>query len=82
MVSAVPAGEVMAREEVRGISSPAAATMGTTISVVRFPGTPPTQCLSMTGLRPQSKRRPESTIARVMAITSFVSSRQSALAAT
>jgi hypothetical protein len=40
MASAVPAGDVMAREEVLGIVSPAAATMETSIGVVRFPGKP------------------------------------------
>ena len=48
MVSAVPAGEVIAREEVFGIVSPKAATIGTTMSVVRLPGNPPMQCLSTT----------------------------------
>ena len=48
MVSAVPAGEVMARDEVFGIVSPCAATIGTTIIEVRFPGMPPMQCLSTT----------------------------------
>ena len=48
MVSAVPAGEVIAREEVLGIVSPCAATIGTTIIEVRLPGMPPMQCLSTT----------------------------------
>ena len=48
MVSAVPAGEVMARDEVLGITNPLAAAMATTNGVVRFPGNPPTQCLSTT----------------------------------
>ena len=57
MVSAVPAGEVMARDEVLGISRPLAATMATTMGVVRLPGRPPTQCLSSTCTPlPQSKR--------------------------
>ncbi len=46
MVSAVPAGEVMARDDVFGIVSPCAATIGTTIIEVRLPGIPPMQCLS------------------------------------
>ena len=46
IVSAVPAGEVMARDEVLGILSPCAATIGTTIIEVRLPGMPPMQCLS------------------------------------
>ena len=56
--------------------------MATTIGVVRLPGSPPTQCLSMTGVRPQSKRCPDSTIARVIAIVSAVSSSASAQAVT
>ena len=53
MVSAVPAGEVIAREDVLGIVRPCAATIGTTIIDVRLPGIPPMQCLSTTiGLVP------------------------------
>ena len=48
MVSAVPAGEVIARDELFGIGSPLAATTATTIGVVRLPGNPPTLCLSAT----------------------------------
>ena len=48
IVSAVPAGEVMALDDVFGMMSPASATIATTIGVVRFPGMPPTLCLSMT----------------------------------
>ncbi len=48
MVSAVPAGEVIAREDVFGMVRPCAATIGTTIMEVRFPGMPPMQCLSTT----------------------------------
>ena len=48
MVSAVPAGEVIAREDVLGMVRPCAATIGTTIMEVRFPGIPPMQCLSTT----------------------------------
>ena len=51
IVSAVPAGEVMALEEVLGIRWPAAAMIGTITSVVRLPGRPPTECLSSTGAR-------------------------------
>src|SRR5690606_19017244 len=47
IVSAVPAGDVIARDEVFGIRTPQAATMGTTIMDVRLPGIPPAQCLSM-----------------------------------
>jgi hypothetical protein len=48
IVSAVPAGDVIARDDVLGIVSPCAATIGTTIIDVRFPGMPPMQCLSTT----------------------------------
>ena len=48
IVSAVPAGEVMARDEVFGMVRPCAATIGTTIIEVRLPGIPPMQCLSTT----------------------------------
>ena len=37
-MSEVPAAELIARDEVFGINSPAAATMGTTIRVILFPG--------------------------------------------
>ena len=73
MVSAVPAGEVMARDEVLGIVRPYAATMGTISSVVRLPGSPPTQCLSTTGDEGQLMRSPTSTMARVRAMVSAVS---------
>ena len=46
IVSAVPDGEVMDLDEVFGMVSPAAAMMGMMRGVVRFPGTPPMQCLS------------------------------------
>ena len=42
-MSAVPAAELMALDEVLGIISPAAATMGTTIRVILLPGHPPTE---------------------------------------
>ena len=70
IVSAVPAGEVIAREEVLGMRCPSAAMIATTIGVVRLPGNPPTQCLSSTGPPPQSKRSPTATIARVRAMVS------------
>jgi hypothetical protein len=50
-MSAVPAAELMAREEVLGMRSPAAATIGTTRRVTLFPGTPPTEWKSKTGPR-------------------------------
>ena len=56
IVSAVPAGLVIARDEVLGISMPCAATMGTTTIVTRLPAVPPSECLSTTGVRPQSTR--------------------------
>ena len=69
MVSAVPAGEVMARELVLGHSMPWAVTMGTTSIEVRLPGMPPMQCLSTTGPPRtaccQSRRRPASIMASV-----------------
>ena len=78
MVSAVPAGEVMARDEVLGHRMPWAATMGTTSMEVRLPGMPPMQCLSTTGPPPislrQSRRRPTLIMASVRCSTSSRSS--------
>jgi hypothetical protein len=65
MVSAVPAGEVMARDEVLGHSRPCAATIGTTSIEVRLPGMPPMQCLSTTSGSRQSSVRPLATMASV-----------------
>jgi len=67
MVSAVPAGEVMALDEVLGVIRPCAAATGATISEVRLPGTPPMQCLSATRGRFQVSRRPAPAMARVRA---------------
>src|SRR5581483_2721612 len=53
IASAVPAGEVIARDDVLGIEIPRDAITGTTIMVVRLPGKPPTQCLSATISKPQ-----------------------------
>ena len=64
MVSAVPAGEVIAREEVFGIGSPCAATIGTTIMEVRLPGMPPMQCLSTTTGLSQWRWVPAAAMAR------------------
>ena len=72
MVSAVPAGEVMAREEVFGIISPCAATIGTTIIEVRLPGMPPMQCLSTTILRSHFSWVPASAMARDSASNSLL----------
>ena len=69
-LTVVPEGDVIAREDVFGMVRPAAATMGTTMSVVRFPGSPPTQCLSATTGAGQLRRSPTSIIARVSAIVS------------
>lgn len=80
IVSAVPAGEVMAREEVLGIVRPQAATMGTTSRVVRLPGRPPTQCLSTTSGRPQSMRSPTPIMAFVSETVSARSRRSPAQA--
>ncbi len=65
IVSAVPAGLVIARDEVFGIVRPSAARIGTTIKVVRLPGTPPMLCLSAIGPDPKSSRVPLAIIARV-----------------
>ena len=62
-LSAVPEGEVIAREEVLGIVYPAAATMGTTSMLVLSPGIPPTLCLSRMGPLPKSIVFPVATIA-------------------
>ena len=70
MVSAVPAGDVMARDEVLGIVSPCAATIGTTIMDVRLPGMPPMQCLSTTRGAFQLRRVPACDIACVKAMSS------------
>lgn len=70
MVSAVPAGEVMARLEVLGINMPWAATMGTMSMEVRLPGMPPMQCLSATNGSRQLSRTPVSIMARVRDSTS------------
>ncbi len=56
IASAVPDADVIARDDVFGISRPNAATIGTTISVMRLPGTPPIECLSTTIGSPQSIR--------------------------
>ena len=47
-MSAVPEGDVIARDDVFGIVNPAAAITGTIIIVVRVPATPPAECLSAT----------------------------------
>ena len=65
MVSAVPAGEVMARDDVLGIGNPWAATIGTTIIEVRWPGIPPMQCLSTTSGASQVSRVPTFAMASV-----------------
>ena len=70
MVSAVPAGEVMARDDVLGIFSPCAATIGTTIIEVRLPGMPPMQCLSTIMSPFHDSRPPTDAIARVSDRTS------------
>ena len=80
MVSAVPAGEVIAREEVLGITRPLAAAMATTSGVVRLPGRPPTQCLSTTSGEGQARRWPTSTMARVRCTVSASSSGRAAVA--
>ena len=74
IVSAVPAGLVIARDDVFGISTPADATIATTIGVTRFPGTPPIECLSATMLFPHSRQFPHEIIARVRYKISFCES--------
>lgn len=46
--SAVPAAEVIEREDVLGIQIPKLATIGTIIGVIRLPGRPPAECLTAT----------------------------------
>ena len=70
IVSAVPAGEVMARDDVLGMVSPQAAIIGTINSVVRLPGRPPTQCLSITRALGQRTRSPTAIIDCVSAMVS------------
>ena len=57
IASAVPAAEVIAREEVLGIVSPAAAAIGTTTMLTLVPGMPPRECLSATTGAAQRRRR-------------------------
>ena len=71
MVSAVPEGLVIARDEVLGIKMPAAVTIGIIIIVVRFPGTPPMQCLSATILFLNFSLLPLFTIERVRSAVSL-----------
>ena len=80
MVSAVPAGDVIARDEVLGIARPSAATIATMIGVVRLPGSPPAQCLSTMTPAGQVNRSPTSTIAWVSASISLSSSGRAAQA--
>ena len=70
-MSAVPAGDVIARDDVFGMVRPNAVTMATMIGVVRLPGSPPTECLSTTMASGHDSRSPESTIARVRPRISF-----------
>ena len=73
-MSAVPAGEVMAREDVFGMVRPYAAAIATTIGVVRLPGRPPIQCLStMIGFS-HSRFSPTLTMAFVRWVISSISS--------
>ena len=67
IVSAVPAGEVIARDEVFGIVNRCAATIGTTTIEVRLPGMPPMQCLSTTSGWSHFNCVPASAMARVRA---------------
>ena len=74
IVSAVPAGEVIARDDVLGMIRPSAAMIETMIGVVRLPGNPPTLCLSTMTVPGHCNRSPTSTIALVRLIVSSVSS--------
>ena len=74
IVSAVPAGDVIAREDVFGMVRPRKAQIATTMGVVRLPGKPPTQCLSAMGARSHVVWLPVSTMARVRAMVSLRSS--------
>src|SRR5262249_10356988 len=65
------AGDVIARDDVFGITRPSDATIATTIGVVRLPGSPPAQCLSTITPAGQVNRSPTSTIAWVSARTSL-----------
>ena len=65
MVSAVPDGLVIARDEVFGTVRPSVARIGTTIMDVRLPGMPPMQCLSATTSASNSSREPQAIIASV-----------------
>ena len=69
-LSAVPEGEVMAREEVLGMVSPAAATTGTAKRLVLSPGIPPILCLSHT-IPPKERVDPVSTIASINELDSL-----------
>jgi len=70
IVSAVPDGLVIARDEVFGIRTPAAVRIGMMIMVVLFPGTPPMQCLSPTTLFLNLSLFPLFTIDRVKSAVS------------
>ena len=70
-MSAVPDGLVIALDEVFGITIPAAVMIGMMIIVVRFPGTPPIQCLSATMRFPNLICEPFFTIARVRSAVSL-----------
>jgi len=70
ITSAVPAGDVTAREEVFGIVSPASVTIETTIGVTQLPATPPIECLSATTGASHVSCWPASAIARVRCFVS------------
>ena len=54
IVSAVPEADVIARDEVFGMSNPNAAIIGMTTSETRLPIMPPRECLSTTMDFPQA----------------------------
>ena len=64
-LDAILAGEVIAREDVLGITISRALAMETMMGVVRLPGSPPMECLSPTTGLSQESSSPTSTMARV-----------------
>ena len=71
--SDVPQALLMARDDVLGIISPAAAQMDTTMGVILFPGTPPMLWKSYTGPLSNLMTSPVSTMARAKAAISSMS---------
>ena len=72
ITSAVPAADVIALEDVFGIVNPATAQIAMTIGVVRFPATPPMECLSAIYFPWNFNFAPVCTMALIKSIVSFV----------